>query len=162
MQIQQIQSQTFESKQRFLNKTQRLNLQAILGRMTSESTFEAQEFHFTTKMLQSVRIGKSARLFDQRFQAKPSYNMQGQSTLEIGHSSLTFDNETGEIIKHKKPFYLSWTRLLKKADKILQLADNNFNNKKIVKKRFVSFEGLTSKGVEVIQIAMGKKKGAKK
>jgi len=162
MKVQKIQPQSFEAKQRFLNESQKFNLKMLLGRMTSESTAEIGEYRFTSNMLQCVKIGKKSQFFDERFLAQPSYKMVGRSTLKMGRTSLTFDNKTGEIIDYKKPFYSLWSRVIKKAEEVMQLANDNFNNKKVVEKRFISIEGFTSKGAELMQAAMGKKNKAGK
>lgn len=58
----------------------------------------------------------------------------GGLTLTIGKSRLLTDSD-GKILKYNKPFYKSLNKLLKKASEMVNFANINISNEKIVKKK---------------------------
>ena len=143
MQIQAVQSQSFQAKRHFLNNSGFADMHHILNKMNSKSTCKENGGEFSSKVLAGLSINDKGFFSDKRWLLKPSGEMFGESTLEFGKVKLTFDNKTGEIIKHKKPFYKGWKSTLSEAHTLLATAKENFDNNTIIVKKFINIDGFT-------------------
>ena len=145
MKIQASQSQSFQAKRRFLNKSGIMDMHHLLNKMNSKSTCKENGSRFSSKVLAGLSINDKGYFSDKRWLLAPSDEMFGESTLEFGKVQLTFDNKTGEIIKHKKPFYKGWRSTLSEAHDLLATAKENFDNNAIIIKKFINIDGFTKK-----------------
>ena len=153
MKIQQIQSQNFKGKQRFLSGSTTKNIHELLNKMNSETRCEYFGDTFESKALGRLRINNEANFIDRRHLIDKAKNsIQGKSTLMFKDTELTIDNKSGEILEYKKPLFKSWKKVFKKADEIITFALDNFNNTGVVKKNFLSICGFTTRGVNKIQV----------
>jgi len=147
-------SQTFQGRSRFLNKTQLSDAQTLLNKMNNETVYkETGEYTFSTKILGGLKIKEDGFFHDGRLLAAKSDTLDGKSKLKIGKTELEFDNLTGKITHHKKPFFRKWSDVMEKVSEYLGIAKENFDNKDIVEKRFIGINGFTKKGSDKVQEA---------
>ena len=139
MQIQTVQAQSFQAKQRFLPKNTHSQVKELLNRMNSQTKCVEDDMRFSADILGMVKINsENAHFFDKRYLVRPIKDrFTGESALEFGDVKLTFDNATGEIKKYQKPLFTTWKKVLGKTSEIIKSACDNFANKDIVEKRFV-------------------------
>lgn len=76
------------------------------------------------------------------------YPPSGYSSVEFNKVRLNIDNATGLIMNVEKPWYKSLNKIIKKAEKYIQTAIVNFDNKNVVSKHFLSMTGFTEKGLK--------------
>ncbi len=159
MKIQQSQNQTFQCKKRFLSANGLKNMQSVLSKMNANSCCQENGSEFSSKILSGLKINNSF-FSDKRYLLSPQKNvsMFGESTLEFGKIKLTFDNQTGEIIKHKKPLFKSWKTVMQSAENILSVAKENFDDEKIVIKKFINISGFTQRASKKL-LELSKKVG---
>ncbi len=148
MEIMQAQSQYFRGKKRFLNSQALSDMQFLLNRMNSRTTYQESKTDFSSKLVGGLSIQEKAFFSDKRYLLSPAKKMFGISTLEFGNVKLTFDNQTGEIIEHKKPFFKSWKKTLKQAGELLSKAKSNFDNASIIVKKVINISGFTNYGAK--------------
>lgn len=139
---------TFAGKQHFVSKQSQENLKNILSKMNSEAFYANNGDVFVSSKISGLKINGKAFLKDNRVFVKPSNNLKGTTSLDFGRTHLKIDNQTGEIISHKKSFFTTWKSILKKADNYIQQALQNYDNKKVVNKRKITIEGLTKNGYQ--------------
>ena len=145
MKIQQVQAQSFQGKKHFLTKSNLEDMHNVLKKMNMQTTCKENNSEFSTKILGGLSIQDKAYFADKRYLLKPADDMFGESTMEFGRVKLTFDNKTGEVTKSKKPFYKSWKSVLKETGELLSSAKNNFDNDKIIAKKFIGISGFTKR-----------------
>ena len=151
MKVQQIQTQNFARKQRFLSIDGTVNVQKLLNKMNNETVYNATGDTFESKVLGRINIKNEAGFTDKRFLLAKSNKLFGESTLDFDKTKLVIDNTNGEITEYKKPFFKSWREVLSKAEDLIFTAVNNFDNNEIVKKKFVKVSGFTSEGAQKLQ-----------
>ena len=74
--------------------------------------------------------------------------MQKESLITIGKTQLVIDNSTGEIIDYKKPFFKTWSSIMKQLDHFLTVFRVNYNYSGRVEKKRLTMPGCTEKGWE--------------
>lgn len=153
MKVQSVQAnQTFQA--RFLEKSQLENMQTVLRKMNSETSYrKTSEYTFETKMLNGLRIKDEAYFHDGRFLVGKTDKVEGTSSLEFGKTELEFNNKTGEIMNSKKPFFTKWSAIMDKVSEYFDIAVKSFDNPDLVNKRFVGLRGFTEKGSQRIEEA---------
>jgi GTP-binding protein EngB required for normal cell division len=78
--------------------------------------------------------------------------LKGFSVLTIGKKTvLDIDNQNGEIIDFKKPFYKPWFYIFRKAEKILGEMRANFYDNDCVQKERLTINELTQDGAKKMQ-----------
>ena len=143
MKVQMLQGNSFQAKRHFLDGNGLRNMHDILKKMNSKSRCHESGGEFSAKVLGGLSINDQGFFSDKRWLLAPSNEMFGESTLEFGKVKLTFDNKTGEIIKHKKPFYKGWKSTLSEAHALLSAARENFDNNAMIVKKFINIGGFT-------------------
>lgn len=113
--------------------------------MNAETEYKSRGSLFQSRILGALKINNRAFFLDERGLCKPSNRLEGRSTLEFSKTKVTFDNESGEVLKLKKPFFKPWHKVMDDITETLRLAKQNFNNKEVVEKRFMTLIGLTKK-----------------
>ena len=138
MKIQQIQSIPLQGKKRFLDRNSLDSMRQLLRKINdkkTEQTYAGTSSYY--QFLGWLNINHKGFFSDKRYLLNPSEDKLGESTLGFGRVRLTIDNITGEIIRSKKPFYKSWEKTLNEAKTLIVKAENNFDNKEIVTKKFI-------------------------
>ena len=155
MQIQTVQAQSFQAKQRFLPKNTHSQVKELLNRMNSKTKCVEDDMRFSADILGMVKINsENANFFDKRYLVRPvKDSFIGESDLEFGKVKLTFDNATGEIKKYKNPFFTSWKKIMEKAGEIISKACDSFGDDTLVEKKFIGIAGMTEKGAKIIEEA---------
>ena len=155
MQIQTVQAQSFQAKQRFLPKNTHSQVKELLNRMNSQTKCVEDDMRFSADILGMVKINsENANFFDKRYLVRPvKDSFIGESDLEFGKVKLTFDNATGEIKKYKNPFFTSWKKIMEKAGEIISKACDSFGDDTLVEKKFIGIAGMTEKGAKIIEDA---------
>lgn len=138
----------FAGKQRFISKQAKENLKNVLNKMNSEALYVEHGDIFVSSTVSGLKINGKANLKDERFLTSQSNKIKGTTSLEFGRTNLKINNETGEIVKHKKSIFTTWSSILKKADDYINLALQNYDNKNVVNKRKITIEGFTQKGLK--------------
>lgn len=151
MKIHQVQNQSFQAKQRFLDKTQLNSMHTLLGKMNAKTICEKNDTVFSSQILCRIDIDNEASFIDQRFLIGKSDDIFGESSLKFGKTALTIDNKTGKIVKYKKSLFQSWKNVLQQSSEYLKTACENFHNNDIVKKTYLRVNGFTSKGADQIK-----------
>lgn len=67
--------------------------------------------------------------------------------MERGRSSIQIVNGN-ELILKKKPFYLTWKRVLKNMNSLLKNTIENINNSELVTKRVVNIQCFSKEAIE--------------
>ena len=149
MRIQQVQNinPAFNAKKRFIPHKTLYDMQNLLTKMNSETQYQDNGINFLSKMMTSVFTNKNNAFIDCRYLLKRSAKLDGVSTLTMGKTELEIDNATGEIIKHKKPFYKSWAKILNQASESINNLCTNFDNQNVVTKRFLTISGFTQEAI---------------
>ena len=153
-----VQPISFQSKQRFLSKTAQQDVKHLVGSMKLKSAVDVGEYFFSEKTLTSLNLkdnkGKNKFVFKVlRFgfdDNSAELPLQQQNIIKMGRTKLLINNETGEIIKSHKPFYKSWTKVLKKVSNYLAELRSNFYNSEKVEQKFFYIEGCTEKGADYL------------
>ena len=153
MKIQTIQNQSFEAKQRFLPPNTHKQVQELLNKMNNETTCVSTKDMFSSNILGAIKINpQEAYFYDQRcFLNKAKDFFAGESFLEMGTVRLRIDNKSGEITKHKKPFFKSWKSIYKQTSEVINCACENFEKKEVVEKRFIGITGVIRKACQMVR-----------
>ena len=69
----------------------------------------------------------------------------------MGKFKLVIDNKSGEIVSNNKPFYKTWSSLMKKLGEALSMFNVHYNDVNVVKKSRMGIEGFTQKVFEKLQ-----------
>jgi len=159
MKINTIQSTNFEAKtpkKRFIPRDMRSSLASILLKMNHEVQTVQDGDRFKLTIVTKLHFKKGITFEDERrlTEIVPfEKQMQGFSNLQIGKkTTLDIDNETGEIIDYKKPFYKPLFWVLRKAGKILDEIRTNFNLSEVVQKERLTINKLTPEGHKKMKI----------
>lgn len=158
MKIQQLQpNMKFEAKRRFLEPQQYNDLRVVLEKMNSEVEYTEDEsgMHFASRLVGSISAdAQKYKIIDGRFYlAKVPKSQQmviGSTDLVLDNVSLKIDNKTAEIISWEKPFFTSWTKVMKNTTKALKKFKENYANPEVVNKYPFGINGFTQKGAEVM------------
>ncbi len=146
----------FAGKHHFISKQAKDNLKNVLTKMNSEALYIDHGDIFLSSTVSGLKINGKANLKDERFLINRSNKIKGTTNLEFGRTNLKINNETGEIVEHRKSFFTTWASILKKADNYINLAFQHYDNKNIVNKKRVTIEGFTQKGLKQLQEIMKK------
>lgn len=161
MQIQKINNTSFQSKKHVLNNSQLYKMKMLLTRMNKETSMKKTDTDFVTTMTSALK-SKDSQFIDTRFlveRVKAEKQMTGRSMLIMDKTTVVIDNSTGEIIDWKKPIMTCWHRIMKNVDKNINFFYENFYNSRVVKKKRITLEGFTQKGIEILRQAKGKING---
>ena len=160
MRVQQVQPNlNFEAKRRYIDIDSLKNLRHILREMDKDTVY--QEHDGTFESTKTTRIEyfdrykeKQAELIDLRGNLKKldeGRDMYQETVLKVGKTQVSIDNRTGEIKSWEKPFFSTWSGIMKKISFALIDFDVFYNNASRVKKHRFSIEGFTKKGYETLQ-----------
>lgn len=156
MKIAAIQSTNFTSnadKKRFITDNMRAGIESLLIRMNHSTTVEHSNDHFVSTIITKLKHENGASFEDERRLIKVlphNEQMSGFSILKYGRTRLDIDNENGEIIDFKKPFYKPWFLVLKKAEDVITDFRNNFYNS-CVTQETLKLNSLTPEGEKSIK-----------
>ena len=160
MKVQQVQPNlNFEAKRRYIDIDSLKNLRHILRKMDEDTTYKEQGGTFestkTTRIEYFDRYKeKQAELIDSRGNLKrldEGRDMYQETILKVGKTQVAIDNRTGEIKSWEKPFFSTWSGVLKKIRYALIDFDVMYHQAARVKKHRFSIEGFTKKGYETLQ-----------
>ncbi len=157
MKIQSINSnQTFEGKRRFISQETRKDLVEVLTRLNHCTKTKVDGNTFSAEVPNSLTISNKAILYDKRYfvmRAPDSHQAVGASEFVLGNKSkvcVVVNNKTGEIIHSRKPFFMTWNKLLKKVNTAVSTFKNEFNNSDVVKQGVTRLSGLTKDGLKMM------------
>lgn len=145
---------TFEAKSRYISEEMSYNMNKLLRKMDADTLKTENKDFWRTKEVKSLTIPDEGSIKRGKFLVKRNEFEElipyGEDTtmLEIGKSRLIINNRTDEIIEHKKPFYVTWSHLLKKASGLIISALNNYHNVNICHRTVITREGLTKAGAK--------------
>lgn len=157
MQINKVSPISFESKtpkRRFITDNMRASITSLLIRMNRETTVEKTEDHFISTITRTLKHTDGPVFEDERqYKKQVSYKeqMKGFSVLKFGRTRFDIDNESGEIIDYKKPFYKPWFLVLKKAEEVLNDFRANFNDNDVISRERMKLNDLTPEGARKIK-----------
>ena len=154
MKVHNISGNNFESripKQRYVTQLMHSSIKSLLIRMNSEVTTVKVGDHFKSTITNKIKYNNNS--FEDERRLTKKYNqkeqMLGFSVLKLGkNTTLDIDNETGEIIGFKKPFFKPWFLILKKAENILYEMRTNFYDLNSIQKEQITINELTPEGAE--------------
>lgn len=152
MKIQHTEPISFNSrvpKKRYITKNMRTCIESLLLRMNQQTEKVTSGDYCKSTIITKLIHPNGAVFEDERRLTKQvdyKEQMQGFSTLKLGKKIfLDIDNETGEIIDYKKPFYKFWYNIYKNAEKVLSdmraLYGLNEIKKETTTLRYLSPEG---------------------
>lgn len=151
MKIQQVQSNlNFEARQRFLNVTQKENVQALAEKMSKTFQFKSDGMFFQVAVTNRLKFNNKAEFVGANL-ARNKERCFDKVHFTVEKTQLVIDTESGEIEKYNKPFFTRWTKIMEKVDKYLIMFMENFNNSKIVKQEKFKFSGMTPEAFESFQ-----------
>lgn len=134
-------------KTRILPALTTQKMQALLLKMNSQTKHESAEKSFSSKILAGL-MTKDGIIIDSTAKLAPVNEIyEGRATIEIGKKiELAINPLNGNILQSKKPWYLTWKKVNNKIDNFIINLQSNFDNEKIVEKRFITLGGVTQKG----------------
>lgn len=139
-------------------------LRNILTAMNSEAKYidNGKSFENTTVTKLRLHYGKdNASLTDKRFlteKAPDNEQMKrGVTRVDMGKTHLVIDNNSGEILMCKKPFFKTWSKVMSQLRDTIYTFDSFYTMDKVVEKVKFSIHGLTEKGLEQLNKTSGKK-----
>ncbi|PWL78732.1 hypothetical protein DBY21_03640 [Candidatus Gastranaerophilales bacterium] len=130
------------------------DLKTVLTKMNADTKYEATEYSFRSKILTGLSIKDKAKLIDERLFLKSlrsDKQMVKKSIIKMGKFKLVIDNKSGEIVSNNKPFYKTWSSLMKKLGEALSMFNVHYNDVNVVKKSRMGIEGFTQKVFEKLQ-----------
>jgi len=152
MQVQRIQSNKFEAKQRFVSQELKNDMKYLIDKMNEETTYNNNGNCFKTTIFKEICDRKEKASFQDgrmylgfKFDKK---DLKGDILFTMGKTELVIDNQSGEIKDYYKPFFTSWSSIMKKMSKYVNFFKENFDNENLVKHRKLSVPGFTKKGWE--------------
>ena len=152
MKVNNIQSTSFDSKQRFITPEMKKDVTFLLDKMNEKTTYTSNGDFFRTSIFKAISDKKGnvqfqdGRIyFGDKLERK---DLKGEVLFTIGKTELVIDNQTGEIIDYYKPFYTTWNRVMKKIGTHLKFFITNFDSNELVKHKTLHMPGLTEKGWE--------------
>lgn len=123
-------------------------VQAILLKMNSETNYVEKGKLWSSNILGGI-TSKEGRLFDSSAIIKPvTKPYEGRAKLEIGKLIVEFNPIDGTIFFAQKKFLQPWVKTFDKINTFLNNSQKNFENPDIIKKHFITLQGLTQNGVE--------------
>ena len=149
MKVQNIQSNNFESKQRFITSKMKEDIKYLLTKMNSEVKESGNENYFKSTFTKSLKYKDEAEFIDGRVfvgRVPSDKQMQKESLITMGKTQLVISNLTGEIVDYKKPFFKTWSSVMKQLDHFLTLFRVNYNYSNRVTKKRLTMQGFTEKG----------------
>ncbi len=159
MKVQQTTQTQFAGKH-YLKLNQMKGIKNLLTRMNAETVTNRTETWFSSTITKELSYKKNKiRFIDGRMifdKVADNEQMQRETLFTLGKTELVINNKTGEIIDWKKPLLTGWNRIMKKVDKSLKFLNEQYDNSAVVKKKKISFEGFTKKGIEILEKLKGK------
>ena len=160
MKVQQLQpNMNFEAKRRFVDIDSLKSLRQVLRKMDEDTAYKETGGTFVSTKVTRIEYfdrnkEKQAELVDLRGNLKrldEGRDMYQETLLKVGKTQVTIDNRTGEIKSWEKPFFSTWSGIMKKIE--FALIDFNiwYHQAERVKKHKFSIEGFTKKGYETLQ-----------
>ena len=145
-----VQPISFQGKTRYLSDNAYNNMKSILTKMNHNTGYINGGNVFSTSHLTRLRLcDDSATFYDSRFllkKVKDNEQMQGKTLISTRNAQVEIDNKSGEVKGLDKPFFSTWTKVIKKVEQTIQKFAENFENSKYVKRGYVSLIGLTKDG----------------
>ncbi len=142
----------FKKRERYISSTTLKDANSLIEKMHMEKTYkEITPDFFEKTEVRGLKI-KDATFKDGQFLARRNSKKQlipygkDSSMLEFGEIRLIFNNSSGKIIEHEKPFFTTWKKIFRQAQEIISLALSQYNNDNIVKKIVHHSAGLTNEG----------------
>ena len=157
MKTEKISSISFESKvpkQRFITDNMRASITSLLLRMNAETTVETKGDHFVSTITNRLKSTDGHVFEDERrYKKRVPYKeqMKGFSVLKFGKTRFDIDNESGEIIDYKKPFYKPWFVVLKKAEEVLNNFRGHFYDHDTITRNRMELQELTPDGEKQVK-----------
>lgn len=143
MKVQKISHSTSQSR-KFINKSMQTKAQILLDKIASETKLLKDKFpekHFRTEL----DIPNMGKIIDENHiieTFEPSH-----LEMRIGDNTLYINNGTREIESYNKPsFFSSWKSILKKAEEMLNIAAEHYNDAGAVKKNVNEVKALDCRG----------------
>ncbi len=159
MKVQQTTQTQFAGKH-YLNPNQMKGIKNLLTRMNAETVTNRTETWFSSTITKELSYKKNKiRFIDGRMifdKVADNEQMQRETLFTLGKTELVINNKTGEIIDWEKPLLTGWNRIMKKIDNSLKTLNEQYDNSAVVKKKKISFEGFTKKGIEILEKLKGK------
>ncbi len=144
----------------FLNTNQLKSIETLLSKMNGETVSKKNDTWFSSTITKELSCKKDkVRFIDGRmiFDKVPQEKqMQRETLFTIKNTELVINNKTGEIVDWHKPFFTSWGKIMKNVDKYLKFFEEHFNDTNTVKKKKITMEGFTKKGMEILEKLKGK------
>ena len=134
MKVESIQNTSFQAKTpkpRYITPLMRAGIESLLIRMNHSIVTQKINDHFISTIVTKLKHENGYIFEDERLLTKAlphNKQMNGFSVLKFGKTRLDIDNENGEIIDFKKPFFKPWYFILKKAENVINEFRNNFYN----------------------------------
>jgi len=154
----------FWGTERYITPRMYGQLKNILTKMNAKAKYidNGKNFEYTTvTKLKLHYYGKdNAILTDKRFlmrKATDDEQMErGVTRIDMGKTHLTIDNNSGEILMYKKPFFKTWSKVMSQLHDVINTFDSFYTLDRIVEKVKFSIHGLTEKGIEQLNKTAGK------
>ena len=145
-----VQPISFQGKTRYLSDNAYNNMKSILTKMNHSTGYINGGNVFSTSHLTRLKLyDNSAILCDSRFllkEVKDKEQMQGKTLVSTRNAQVEIDNKSGEVKGLDKPFFTTWTKVIKKVEQSIQRFAENFENSKYVKRGYISLIGCTKDG----------------
>ena len=142
-----VQPINFQAKHRFVTPAIQKNIQILSDKMNKESVINTCGEQFTAHEVKSLTSKEDDIKFTKEATKLLNSNSQN-AIIAMNGINLAINENTGEIVKHHKPFFKSWSKIMTSLESLLSKLNDNYNNSDVVKKGYLSVHGLTSKGAK--------------
>lgn len=146
-------------QKRFLPPQTKEKLQTVLKKMNSETVMTMRGQRFSSSILKKLKLKDNDKTIGTILDSSACLCPQrlitiGQNTIELGKKiNLITNNQTGEILKSKKPFFQSWKKTFKQVEAFLTQLQENVDNPNKIEKIKTTLEGITPQGVRKLYSA---------
>lgn len=134
-------------RNRSLSTHDRQNMKRLVMRMKSETTSTggvyAQKLNFVNKL-------DNGRM---KFFSVPPTDNAFITFEKVENLTIDIDKKTGKITNYKKPFFMSWKKIMKQISENLDDLMSNYHNEQKVEKGSMGMFVMTEKGEQKIQEA---------
>ena len=157
MQINQVSNLNFEGSDKiFFSESAKKNIQQLMRKMNYATVYTENPSSQTieSKILATIDMGNKVQFSDNRFYFVPVRTPKEDicdCSIKIGTNELFINSTTGEVVKYDISWLSSMKRVIKKAEKYINIFLQQFDNPQVVNRRILPVEWYTQKGYKKAQ-----------
>lgn len=130
MKVTKVNNNSFYAKPKYVNTKQLNALRELSEKMNGEFSYTENVDTYKKSFISSLKLGSI--LFSNDFNCSkhedPFSMYLGDSSIEFNNKKIRVNNETGEILEIKKPFFTSVKKVLRQMEDYLDILSAHFDN----------------------------------